>query len=83
MSLLRYDRYCSEIVTQTDLLRSSVQNADMTVTVPSCPDWDVGQLLRHVGGAHRWATKVIRTRATEPVQEQFRDFPAEASAPRS
>ncbi len=79
MSLLRYDRYCSEIVTQTDLLRASIQNADMTVTVPSCPDWDVSQLLRHVGGAHRWATQVIRTRATEPVQEQFRDFPAGAS----
>jgi uncharacterized protein (TIGR03083 family) len=73
MSLLSYEHYCSEIVTQTGLLTAGIQGADLTAPVPSCPGWDAGQLLRHLGGAHRWATAVVRSR--EPVQEQFRDFP--------
>lgn len=77
--LLSYDRYCAEILAQTDLLRSAIEGADMTVPVPSCPGWNAGQLLRHLGGAHRWATAVVETRAAEPVQEGFRDFSACAS----
>ncbi|MGH3782389.1 MAG: hypothetical protein ACRDRO_17655 [Pseudonocardiaceae bacterium] len=47
MTLSSYDRYCAEIVAQTDLLRCCIEGADLTVTVPSCPGWNVGQLLRH------------------------------------
>ena len=77
MTLLSYDRYCSEIVTQTDLLRSCVEGADLTVPVPSCPGWNVGQLLRHLGGAQRDAEATVRTRATGPLpDEHFRDLSA-------
>lgn len=70
MALLSFERCCEEIVVQTDLLRSHVRSADMTAPVPSCPGWNLGQLLRHVGGDHRWADTVVRTRATEPVSDQ-------------
>ncbi|MEQ7123103.1 maleylpyruvate isomerase N-terminal domain-containing protein [Actinopolymorpha sp. B11F2] len=36
-------------------MRSDIKGADMTVQVPSCADWNVGQLVRHLGGAHRSA----------------------------
>jgi hypothetical protein len=49
--VLSFDRYCDEIVTQTSLLTSAITGADLTVQVPSCPDWNVGQLLRHLGDA--------------------------------
>jgi uncharacterized protein (TIGR03083 family) len=74
MSLLSYDRYCTEIVAQAELLTSAVDGADMTVPVASCPDWNVGQLLRHLGGVHRWAATIVSTRATEPVQAQVPDY---------
>lgn len=75
MAPLSYDRYCAEIVAQTDLLRSRIEGADLTAEVPSCPGWNLGQLLRHVGGVQRWAETIVRTRATEPVHdEQFRDI---------
>lgn len=49
----------------------------MTVPVPSCPGWNVGQLLRHLGGGQRWADEIIRTRATKPVSDKhFRDLSA-------
>lgn len=75
MAHLSFDRYCAEIVTQTDLLRSRIDGADLTAPVPSCPDWNLGQLLRHLGGAHRWVETIVRTRATQPPSdEQVRDI---------
>lgn len=42
----------------------------------TCPGWDLGRLLRHVGGDHRWAEEVVRTRAVEPVPADPVDDPA-------
>ena len=79
MTVLSYDRCCAEIVTQTKVLRSGIEGADLTGPVPSCPGWNVGQLLRHLGGAQRWALSVVRSRATAPVaEENFRDLSAYA-----
>lgn len=33
--------------------------------VPSCPDWDVAALARHVESGHRWFADIVRRRATE------------------
>lgn len=75
MIRLSYDRYCAEIIAQTDLLRSCIKGADLTTPVPSCPDWNLGQLLRHLGGVHRWVETIVRTRATQPPSgEQLRDL---------
>ena len=79
MNLLSYDRYCREIVAQTELLTSTIGSADVTSPVPSCPGWNLGQLVRHVGGAHRWATAIVAARAAGPVQDKFRDFSPDAS----
>lgn len=77
MTLLDYDRSCDEIVAQTATLTACIAGADLTTAVPSCPGWNVGQLLRHLGGAHRWAEAIIRTRAAEPVpDDRFRDLSA-------
>jgi len=74
---LGFDRCCSEIVAQAELLGAAIGGADMTVRVPSCPDWNVGQLIRHLGGAQRWAAEMVRTGATEPlVGHHFRDLSA-------
>ncbi|MEU1801705.1 maleylpyruvate isomerase family mycothiol-dependent enzyme [Streptomyces sp. NPDC019937] len=75
MTLLSYERLCSEIVAQTRLLTSSIEGADLTVPVPSCPGWNVGQLLRHLGGGQRWAADMVRARATEALSDDhFRDL---------
>jgi uncharacterized protein (TIGR03083 family) len=76
MAALSYYRYCSQIVAQTALLRSCIESADLTIPVPSCPGWNAGQLLRHLGGAQRWAQEIVRARATQMVHEQFRDLSA-------
>jgi uncharacterized protein (TIGR03083 family) len=59
-----FDRHCTEIVSQTELLTADVAGADLRRPVPSCPGWTLGMLLRHIGGGHRWAEETVRTRAT-------------------
>jgi uncharacterized protein (TIGR03083 family) len=77
MARLNFDDYCSAIVAQTDALCGAVNGADLTVTVPSCPGWNVGQLLRHLGGGQRWAAEMVRTNATDrPSDDHFRDLSA-------
>ena len=83
MTVLSYDRYCDEIAAQTGLLTLTIAGADLTVPVPSCPGWNAGQLLRHLGGAHRWAAEIVRARAAGEIPEDFRDlsaFPSEDPA---
>ncbi|MGY0057364.1 maleylpyruvate isomerase family mycothiol-dependent enzyme [Streptomyces sp. LZ34] len=75
MTLLSHDRQCAEIAAQTDLLQPIVKGADLTAPVPSCPGWNVGQLLRHLGGGQRWAAETVRTRAAGPLpDDDFRDL---------
>ncbi|GAA3739917.1 uncharacterized protein (TIGR03083 family) [Spinactinospora alkalitolerans] len=75
MTLVDHDRHCAEIVAQTDLLRSHIEGADLADPVPSCPGWSLGQLLRHLGGGHRWTETIVRTRAAQPpADDHFRDL---------
>ncbi|MGW5564005.1 maleylpyruvate isomerase N-terminal domain-containing protein [Streptomyces tendae] len=68
MTLLAHDRYCDEIVHQVGGLRAVVTSgADLSATVPTCPDWTLEDLVRHVGRALRWTGLIVGTRAEENV----------------
>jgi uncharacterized protein (TIGR03083 family) len=79
MTPLPHDRFCDEIVTQTDLLRGVVAGADLSVTVPTTPDWTLAGLLRHVGGNLRSVELAVRT--GEAVTEPGRQVPDHAGPP--
>ncbi|MBW4720453.1 maleylpyruvate isomerase family mycothiol-dependent enzyme [Saccharothrix obliqua] len=64
-----FDRYRTEILAQTELLRATTRGGDPAVRVPTCPDWNVGQLLRHVVGVQTWIGTIVGTRSTEPVSD--------------
>jgi uncharacterized protein (TIGR03083 family) len=85
MTSLTYNRYCDEIAHQVRQLRSVVTSgADLSVTVPTCPDWSLEQLVRHMGGALRWVELIVRTRAQEEVPEEkvpLHDGPKEKGDP--
>ncbi|WP_129306291.1 maleylpyruvate isomerase N-terminal domain-containing protein [Streptomyces sp. L2] len=68
MTLLAHDRYCDEIAHQVDQLRALVTSGtDLSATVPTCPDWSLEKLVRHMGGALRWSAALVRTRAQENI----------------
>jgi uncharacterized protein (TIGR03083 family) len=71
MTLLTHDRYCDEIADQVDRLRAVVTSgADLAATVPTCPDWSLEDLVRHMGGALRCVEVLVRTRAQEDVPDE-------------
>lgn len=47
------------------LLASSAASASLDARVPTCPEWDMRELVRHQGGIHRWATSIVGTPRTE------------------
>jgi uncharacterized protein (TIGR03083 family) len=75
MTVMAYERFCDEIVVQTRQLASFLERrnepADARAPLTSCPGWNVGQLLRHLGGVQRWAQEVVRTRAVGPVPDDY------------
>jgi uncharacterized protein (TIGR03083 family) len=47
------------------LMVAAASAAGPNVAVATCPDWTVRDLVRHMGGVHRWATGYVRDRRTE------------------
>ncbi|MFG2142448.1 maleylpyruvate isomerase family mycothiol-dependent enzyme [Streptomyces sp. NPDC048650] len=66
---LGHDRYCDQLLAETTGFRSLLRGADLSATVPTCPDWTLAELARHLGGAHRWAGTLVATRATANVDD--------------
>ncbi|MBB1254216.1 maleylpyruvate isomerase family mycothiol-dependent enzyme [Streptomyces sp. OF3] len=48
-------------------LVSAAEEAGLDSEVPTCPGWQVRDLLLHVGRVHRWATRHVAERLTEPA----------------
>jgi uncharacterized protein (TIGR03083 family) len=54
--------YLAAVRRDTDAFLAAAA-AGLDAPVPSCPDWDVRALLVHLGGVHRWVTKIVREEA--------------------
>ena len=50
---------------------AAIERGDPGATVPSCPDWTLRELVHHTGGIHRWATRVVSERRSEPIDEEL------------
>ena len=72
---MEFERHCDLIVEQAELMAGHLAGRpgpDLGTAVPSCPGWNVGQLVRHVGGAHREATVIAQT-GVAPPEDECRD----------
>jgi uncharacterized protein (TIGR03083 family) len=67
------ERWYAEIEASTETLAGLIDGADLTRTVPTCPEWTLRQLATHVGRAHRWAAEIASTRSAEMIP--FRQVP--------
>ncbi|MFG2123306.1 maleylpyruvate isomerase family mycothiol-dependent enzyme [Streptomyces sp. NPDC048710] len=48
------------------LLAAAAELAGTDAKVPTCPEWQVKDLLRHTGAVHRWATAFVADAHTAP-----------------
>jgi uncharacterized protein (TIGR03083 family) len=69
-----FDWYCERIETETARLGRDLVSLpladDAARPVLTCPGWTVADLIGHTGMVHRWAERIIRTRATERVDQR-------------
>jgi uncharacterized protein (TIGR03083 family) len=54
--------HCDHLTREGEYLASLADRLDAASrakTVVTCPDWDVAELLRHVGGLYRWSAHLV------------------------
>jgi uncharacterized protein (TIGR03083 family) len=55
------------LLDQTRDFGELIRSADPSTPVPTCPEWTLKQLFRHVGRGNRWAAQIIADRRTQPL----------------
>jgi uncharacterized protein (TIGR03083 family) len=66
MSQLSPERYFAAIADNTEQLGLVVASHDLELPVPTCPDWNLGQLASHLGRTQRWVAETVGARAAQP-----------------
>lgn len=56
-------RYCDAAQQEIESFAARVRDADPGTPVPTCPDWSLAELIRHLGRVHRWAGGLVERRA--------------------
>lgn len=62
---MEIDRHVDALATEGRRFAAAAERAALDATVPTCPEWTVRDLVRHLGGVHRWATGYVAGRFTE------------------
>lgn len=57
--------YAAALLEQNELFGALTRDADPATPVPTCPEWTIKQLFRHVGRGHRWAAQIVRDRMND------------------
>lgn len=56
------------LLDQTRSFGELIASSDPDTPVPTCPDWTLKQLFRHVGRGNRWAAQIISERRVSPLE---------------
>lgn len=62
-----HQQNCAIAATLIDRMAGLLRGADLSTPVPTCPGWDLGRLVTHVGGIHRWAVQLVESLAQERI----------------
>ncbi|MEU6553450.1 maleylpyruvate isomerase family mycothiol-dependent enzyme [Streptomyces sp. NPDC046915] len=67
---LPYDIYPQAIERETLRFAEVARGADPATAVPSCPDWTLAELSRHVGSLQRWFSALLTRLVQEPPRSR-------------
>lgn len=59
--------FLAAIRRDSDLFYATAAQADPEIMVPSCPDWNIADLVRHLGRVHWFWGTVVELRASDPA----------------
>ena len=69
MAPMNISQHIAAIRRNGELLAGAAQQAGLEAAVPSCPSWQVRDLLRHQGYVHRWAAGYVAGQYQEEQPE--------------
>ena len=69
------EAYCEALEREIARFAGRVRDADLATPVPTCPDWDLADLLEHTGIVQRWAAEMVRRRSPERLDRKTLDVP--------
>jgi uncharacterized protein (TIGR03083 family) len=62
-----YAGYCAALRVEGHALTAAARSAGVDARVPSCPEWNVADLLGHVGRLHHWVTAIVESEGDDPT----------------
>jgi uncharacterized protein (TIGR03083 family) len=72
-----HDAHIDAIERESAAFVAAATAVESDARVPSCPDWNADDLLRHLGTVQRWAAGMVEQRAAEPAPRVEIDAPAD------
>lgn len=73
--------HCQRLEEEVERFANTLQVADLSLRVPGCPEWSVGELTGHLGTIHRWAEHLVRVLAPERVPSEQMGLGEPGSSP--
>ncbi len=55
------------LIAENAALGELLRDADLATPVPTCPEWTLDQLMRHVGRGDRWSAQIVADQSVEFV----------------
>ncbi|MBS9532581.1 maleylpyruvate isomerase family mycothiol-dependent enzyme [Mycobacterium sp. M1] len=59
--------YATALLDETRAFAGLIRAGDPMLPIPTCPDWNLQQLFRHVGRGNRWAAQIVADRLDHPL----------------
>jgi len=60
--------HLAELRRHGELLGAAAERSDLDTPIPTCPDWTMRDLLRHMGDVHRWAAAHVEQGRMQPIR---------------
>ena len=59
--------FAAALIAENAAFADLLRNADLSVAVPTCPDWTLDQLMRHVGRGDRWCAQIVAEKSMDAI----------------
>lgn len=71
---LTHEQYCDALGLEIERFADAVRGVLPDLEVPTCPDWTLADLVKHIGMTQRWAAQMVRDLAPERLDRSTLDF---------
>ena len=67
LAIMETADHLAALAREGELMASVAARADLETAIPTCPEWRMRDLIRHVGDVHRWAAAHVAQKRPGPI----------------